>query len=301
MRSILVHPIAACARLGRAAAACLGRAADACCGRAAPVGAAVIAAAASLVVAPPARADTDHERVGAAASVLHAFTSDEQGGIPADLLSRARGVAVIPNVIRGGFLLGARRGRGVLTVRTPDGRFANPAFITLTGGSIGGQIGIESADVVLVFANERAVRNIEDGKFTLGGDVTTVAGPTGRSTTVALTGRAEVYAYIRNRGLFAGAAFEGARLDVDEQGTARFYSAARGARAFDAPSGGTPESARPFLTVLERAAAAPTAPGSAARRDAFDSQAPKASQAPEAPEAREASEEARTFPLGGAR
>src|SRR5690606_34287610 len=85
------------------------------------------------------------------------------------------------------------------------------------------------ADVVLVFANERSVRNIEDGKFTLGSDVATVSGPVGRHTTTALTGRAEVYAYIRSRGLFAGAVFEGARLDVDEQGTARFY-AARGGR-----------------------------------------------------------------------
>src|SRR5690606_9947967 len=168
----------------------------------------------------------DHERLARADNGLADLTAADPRRLPSDRLRRAPGSAVIPGVIRGRFLLGARRGRGVLTVRTADGRCANPAFVTLTGGSIGGQIGIESADVVLVFANERAVRNIEAGKFTLGGDVTTVAGPVGRHTTAALTGRAEVYAYIKSRGLFAGAAFEGARLDVDEQGTARYYAAA---------------------------------------------------------------------------
>lgn len=228
----------------------------------------------------PARADAEHdERLARAAAVLAEFTSDDESSIPIDLLSRAHGIAVIPNVIRGGFLLGGRRGRGVITVKTPSGRFSNPAMITLTSGSIGWQFGAESADLVLVFANERSVRNIEDGKFTLGGDATAVAGPLGRHNTAALTGRAEVYAYVRSRGLYAGAAFEGARLDVDEQGTERFYSADPNARAFAAPSDGTPVSARRFLAAVERAAT-PTAP-------------PIQSSAPGEPE------EARTFPLGG--
>ena len=248
--------------------------------------AAALVAAASLVASVPARAATDDtERLARAETLLAELAADEVGGIPINLLRRAHGIAVIPNVLRGGLLLGARRGRGVLTVRTADGRFANPAFITLTGGSIGGQIGFESADVVLVFANERSVRNIEDGKFTLGSDVATVSGPVGRHTTTALTGRAEVYAYIRSRGLFAGAVFEGARLDVDEQGTARFY-AASGANAFEAPTNATPQAARRFLAALERAATPPRPPGAPARDP---SSAPM-----------ESTEEARTFPLEGA-
>jgi lipid-binding SYLF domain-containing protein len=144
----------------------------------------------------------------------------------------------------------------VLTVRGTEGRFTNPVLITLTGGSIGGQIGAASADLVLVFANERSVRNIESGKFTLGGDATAIAGPSGRHNAVALTGNAEVYMYSRSRGLFAGAAFEGARLDVDEEATALFYYSANStARAFGAPSSATPTAAREFLTALERAAA----------------------------------------------
>lgn len=226
-----------------------------------------------------ARADGEHaERFADAVEVLAAFTQDELRGIPIELLGRAHGIAVIPNVIRGGFLIGGRRGRGVLTVRSADGRFANPALITLTGGSIGWQIGASSADLVLVFANERSVRNIESGKFTLGGDASAVAGPAGRHTAVALTGNAEIYMYIESRGLFAGAAFEGARLDVDEEETALFYYAARSsARAFGPPSEATPAPATAFLGALERAAAVP-APSRAAP-------------------AKSETEEARTFPL----
>src|SRR5690606_11643344 len=227
-----------------------------------------------------ARADSAHaKRFTEAVEVITKFTQDEIGGIPIDLLSRAHGIAVIPGVIRGGFLIGGRRGRGVLTLRGEDGRFTNPVLITLTGGSIGGQIGVASADVVLVFANERSVRNIASGKFTLGGDATAVAGPSGRHTAVALTGNAEVYMYVRSRGLFAGAAFEGARLDVDEEATALFYYAANSsARAFGPASDATPEAARAFLAAVERSAAAPRRP------------------APATPPF-EADDEVRTFPL----
>src|SRR5690606_516142 len=231
-----------------------------------------------------ARADAAHaERFADAVQVLAAFTQDEVTGIPIDLLARAHGIAVIPNVIRGGFLIGARRGRGVLTIRGAEGRFTNPVLVTLTGGSIGGQIGAASADLVLVFANERSVRNIESGKFTLGGDATAVAGPSGRHNAVALTGNAEVYMYSRSRGLFAGAAFEGARLNVDEEATALFYYSANStARAFGAPSSATPAAAREFLTTLERAAAVPR---------------PSSAGAPSPSPSQTQTEEARTFPL----
>lgn len=220
-----------------------------------------------LALAGSACAQTpDDTKLAHAVEVLTTLTADDERGIPADLLARARGVAVIPSVIRGGFIFGGRRGRGVLFVRTPSGEWSNPAFITLTGGSIGGQIGVESADVVLVFANDESVKNIEKGKFTLGGDATAVAGPVGRRSTKALTLKSEVYVYLRSRGLFAGAAFEGARLDVDEQGTARFY-ATTGAQSFVQPDAATPPSVRAVLATLEKAQtplALPGAPLSAA-------------------------------------
>jgi lipid-binding SYLF domain-containing protein len=196
-------------------------------------------------------------RFADAAEVLAAFTTDDEKAIPAELLARAQGIAVIPHLIRGGFILGGRRGRGVLSVRTPNGQWSNPALITLTGGSIGWQFGAESADLVLVFANARSVRHIADGKFTLGGDASAVAGPVGRRTTAALTGKAEVYAYFRSQGLFAGAAFEGARLDVDEQGGEAYYGGDSGAEPLHAQNEATPAGARRFLLVLENSSRMP--------------------------------------------
>ena len=201
----------------------------------------------AALAASPARAQSsDDEKLARAADVLRAFTVDDDKSIPADLLQRARGIAVIPTLVRGGFFIGGRRGRGVLAVRTPSGEWSNPAFVTLTGGSIGWQFGAESADVVLVFGNDRSVRNISDGRFTLGGDAAAVAGPLGRRTTAAVTGRSEVYIYTHSRGLFAGAAFEGARLDVDEEGNAVFYG--DGLAALSPPTGTAPASARASST-----------------------------------------------------
>jgi lipid-binding SYLF domain-containing protein len=225
----------------------------------------------------------DNERFVEAAKVLELFTTDEQHGIPTDILQRARGIAVIPNLIRGGFVFGGRRGRGVLAIRSPNGDWSNPAFVTLTGGSFGAQFGAESADVVLVFANDRSVRNIASGKFTLGGDATAIAGPLGRRTQTAVTGRAEVYVYMHSRGLFAGAAFEGTRLDVDQEASAAFYrntaGVPLGAQTFE-----TPPAALPFLDALRTAAVLPGAPFSVA---------PSATS----PSPPSAGDEAVTFPL----
>lgn len=204
-----------------------------------------------------------------ATEVLHAFTANDADSIPTELLERAHGIAIIPNVFRGGFILGGRRGRGVLVVRSDNGEWSNPAFITLTGGSIGWQIGAESADVVLVFANDRSVVNIANGKFTLGGDASAIAGPLGRHATMALTFRAEVYGYLRSSGLYAGAAFQGIRLSIDEDGNGRFYGD-RGA-ALEAQSESTPAGARRFLLSLDQAmlaTPASEAPASAPHEEA---------------------------------
>jgi lipid-binding SYLF domain-containing protein len=239
--------------------------------------------AALLALTPAAAQRNDDAKFVDAAKVLELFTTDEEHGIPADILQRARGIAVIPNLIRGGFLFGGRRGRGVLAIRSPNGAWSNPAFVTLTGGSFGAQFGAESADVVLVFANDRSVRNIASGKFTLGGDATAIAGPLGRRTQVAMTGRAEVYVYMHSRGLFAGAAFEGTRLDIDQEGSAAFYrntsGVPLGAQTFD-----TPTATLPFLDALRTAAVPASGPAL---------QAPTDSVAP--PSSGEA--EAVTFPL----
>jgi lipid-binding SYLF domain-containing protein len=240
----------------------------------------IIAAATAALLSNAGAAQTeDEQKLVQAATVLQRFTTDDAQGIPIDLLQRAHGIAVIPNVIRGGFFVGGRRGRGALIVRSASGAWSNPAFITLTGGSIGLQFGAEAADVVLVFANDRAVKNIASGKFTLGGDASAVAGPLGRRATGAVTGKAEVYVYARHgRGAFAGAVFEGARLDVDEEGNAQFYATDGGAEPLGEQSASTPQSVITYLAAVQAATLAP-AP------------ALTTSQAPPA------QEEARTFPL----
>jgi lipid-binding SYLF domain-containing protein len=212
----------------------------------------------------------DEEKLEQAAVALQAFAADEQHGIPIQLLREARGIAVIPNLLRGGFILGGRRGRGVLAVRTDSGEWSNPTFITLTGGSIGWQIGVDSTDLVLVFANERSVANISRGRFTLGGEAAATAGPLGRRTAAAVTARSEIYAYVRSRGLFAGAAFEGARLDVDQDATREFYSADPRAEALGPQNVATPASVRAFLLTLSNAAELPSrnAPGTPSSEEA---------------------------------
>ena len=204
----------------------------------------------SFAIVPPSAADTsDTDRLARASEVLVKFTAEEEKSIPAALLERAHGVAVIPSLVRAGFFIGGRRGRGVISVRKTDGEWSNPAFLTLTGGNFGLQFGAEWADVVLVFENEQSVKHMQTGKFTFGGDAAAVAGPLGTRATAAITGKAEVYIYTRSRGLYAGAAFEGARLDIDEDGDQVFYRGDDRA-ALGPPSATTPASAQQFLETL---------------------------------------------------
>jgi lipid-binding SYLF domain-containing protein len=206
----------------------------------------------SFFLATSAKADgDDDEKLADATAVLEAFTADEVNTIPIELLQRARAIAIVPNVIRGGLVIfGARRGRGVLIMRADDGAWSNPGFITVTGGSAGLQLGAESTDFVLIFANDNAVKNLRSGKFTLSGEATAVAGPLGRHATSALTFRAEVYGYVRSRGLFAGAAFEGAKLAIDYEANDRFYASSQEAGALEPATATAPASAQRFLEVV---------------------------------------------------
>jgi lipid-binding SYLF domain-containing protein len=224
-----------------------------------PFGLALLAAMLVAGARPSAADTTDGDRLLRASEVLVKFTAEDESSIPASLLERAHGVAVIPSLVRGGFFIGGRRGRGVLSVRTVDGEWSNPAFITLTGGNLGLQFGAEWADVVLVFANEQSVKNMASGKFTMGGDAAAVAGPLGKRATAAITAKAEVYIYTRSRGLYAGAAFEGARLAIDGDGNKAFYSGDEH-QALGPPTPATPAAAKQFIETLHRVSAPGSAP-----------------------------------------
>lgn len=146
-------------------------------------------------------------------------------GIPKEMLNNAHAVAIIPKVIKGSFVVGARHGNGVLLVRDSTGAWHAPVFIELTGGNVGWQIGVQSTDVVLVFKTPQSVSGLLDGKFTIGADAAVAAGPVGRQAGAATDSRlnAEIYSYSRSRGLFAGVALDGSVIKVQPDRNAAYY------------------------------------------------------------------------------
>jgi lipid-binding SYLF domain-containing protein len=221
----------------------------------------------SLFVAIPALGATKEEnRVYDATAALDQIMRIPESSIPPALLSRAYAVAVIPKVIKIGFGIGARRGKGILVVRNNDRTWSNPTFVTLTGGSFGFQVGAQSTDIILVLKTRASVDGITNGKFTLGADASVAAGPVGRHTAVATDWKfqSEVYSYSRSRGLFAGVALEGAGISMDRKANAAFYgSASMSVENIFASSGNAaPQSANNFVQVLsEQTKRLPMRPG----------------------------------------
>jgi len=184
---------------------------------------ALVLARPGLAAGSPAGNDSpanEIKKVDDATRVLGEMMKESDKGIPEKLLEKSAGIAIIPNVIKAAYIIGGRHGYGVLLVRGKDGVWSNPSFIGLTGGSIGWQIGVESADVILVFRTPRSIENITRGKFTLGADAGVSAGPLGRSAEASTDAelKAEIYAYSRSRGLYAGLSLQGASLYVDPKG-----------------------------------------------------------------------------------
>jgi len=227
-----------------------------------------------------------------ASEVLDELGKQRDTMIPERLLQRAYGVAVVPSVTKVAFILGGRRGNGVLSVRDSRGRFSNPVFINLTGGSVGWQFGAQETDIVLVFTTRRGIEGIADGKLTLGVGASVAAGPVGRQAEAAAGTDAEVYAYSRSRGLFAGVALDGTAITIDARGNRAFYGRSE-VLPSDITSGTvttSSQNAGRFLSALARGTGE-SAGGAAG--------APAAASAPNAPAAAPASAtaEVRTFPM----
>ncbi len=175
----------------------------------------------------PSRED---QTMQAAAGVLNEIMTIPVTRIPQWMLADARGVAIVPNVLKGGFVVGVRHGRGVVLVRDQEGGWQPPQFVSLTGGSLGWQAGVQATDVVLVFKTEQSVQNLMRGKFTLGVDAAAAAGPVGREAAAATdaTLKAEIYSYSRSRGLFAGVSLDGSALQMDTEANQAYYRAVPG-------------------------------------------------------------------------
>ncbi|HTU68133.1 MAG TPA: lipid-binding SYLF domain-containing protein [Steroidobacteraceae bacterium] len=176
--------------------------------------------------AAPAFASAREEaRLIEASGVLEELGAQRDTAIPDRLMQRAYGIAVIPNVVKVGAVVGGRRGSGAMVVRDENGRFSDPIMISITGGSVGWQLGVQSTDLVLVFTTKRGIEGIADGKLTLGGDASVAAGPVGRSASAGTDQdfKAEVYSYSRNKGLFAGLSIDGSVIAIDSRSNNRLY------------------------------------------------------------------------------
>jgi len=164
------------------------------------------------------------ERIHKSINVLKDFTQMKES-IPHDLIQDCEGIVIVPGMINAGFGIGGKRGRGIALVKLDDGHWSDPVFVTLTGGSIGFQIGVQSVDLVLVFRHKGVLTKVDNGDFTIGGDASAAAGPVGRNTSASTdyAMEAEVYSYSRSRGLFAGISINGSNLGIDKASIANYY------------------------------------------------------------------------------
>ncbi|BCR05882.1 hypothetical protein DESUT3_29510 [Desulfuromonas versatilis] len=180
---------------------------------------------AALLPAPAEARLAEPQKLRDVIEVLDQAVGIPESGIPPRLLTNAYGVVIIPGAIKVGVVLGGRYGKGVVLVRGPAGDWSHPAFVSLTGGSLGLQIGAQSTDVILVFKTRRSIEGLLEGKITLGADAAVSAGPVGRQVEGATDGRlaAEIYSYSRSRGLFAGVSLAGAVLQIDQEANREFY------------------------------------------------------------------------------
>ena len=195
-----------------------------------------------------------------AVRVLTEIQAIPESAIPDKLLDEARAVVIVPDTLKVGLVAGWRRGHGLLSVKNPDGTWSNPSFVSLTGGSIGLQAGVQSSDVVLVFRGDRGLESIVNGKFTLGADAGVAAGPVGRNASALTDGdmKAEIWSWSRARGLFAGVALDGAVLAIDDAANEAVYGRDTTPRMiFEGRAGQRPSNAVvDFRDRLEEATAA---------------------------------------------
>jgi len=196
------------------------------------------------------------DRLDHAGRVIHEIMSAPDRGIPEEVLEHARCIAVVPHMLKGGFVFGAENGRGVATCRTASG-WSAPAFFTITGGSWGLQIGVEGVDLVMVFQGDRGMQRLVDSKFQIGGDASAAAGPVGRHATADTDWRlnTEILTYSRARGLFAGLSLSGADVRRDDDSTEAIYGHEISTHRILHGEIAAPASAREFLNAVRNAKA----------------------------------------------
>jgi lipid-binding SYLF domain-containing protein len=189
--------------------------------------AAAVCLATFLAAQPRAQKDdegNEAKRVRDAATIFDEIMAAEDKAIPTAILSKATGIAIFPSTVKAGFIFGGMRGRGILSGHSANG-WSSPAFLTLTGGSFGLQIGGQAADIVLVINGDRGLQNLVSNQFKIGANASVAAGPVGRDAQAAtdIQLRAQILSYSRARGLFAGVSINGSTIRQDVDANARFY------------------------------------------------------------------------------
>ncbi len=216
----------------------------------------VIAFAAAAVAADEnttAKQSKAKDRLQAAADVLNEIQSAPDQGIPAEVLGSAECVAVVPSMLKGGFVVGARYGRGLASCRTPKG-WSAPAFFSVKGGSFGLQIGGQAVDLVMLIMNDGGMQKLLSSQFKLGADASVAAGPVGRHAAADTDWkmRAQVLSYSRARGVFAGLELNGAVIRQDKDSTREFYGHMVTPKASLEGEIEPPPDAYPFLQTLAK-------------------------------------------------
>ena len=196
------------------------------------------------------------DRMDHAGRVLHEIMAAPDKGIPEEVLEHAKCVAVVPHLLKGGFVIGAENGRGVATCRTADG-WSAPAFFTITGGSWGLQIGVEGVDLVLIIQDDKGMQQLIGSGFELGGDASAAAGPVGRHASADTNWKleTEVLTYSRAKGLFAGVTLNGASIRRDDDSTEAIYGRDVPTKRILQGEEAVPASAQSFLDAVRDAKA----------------------------------------------
>lgn len=187
----------------------------------------LLLASTSLLTAQPA--SDEARRVADATTTLDEIMAAADKSIPRAIMEKAEGIAVFPSLIKGGIGVGGQRGRGILSARDKtSGAWSSPAFLTITGGSIGAQFGVQAIDLVLVINNQRGLEQLVKNQFRIGADAAATAGPVGRdaSASTDIQMRAQILSYSRARGLFAGVTLNGSTIRQDRDANERYYGTA---------------------------------------------------------------------------
>ena len=216
---------------------------------------AVLPSSTSFAWARTTREATD-DRLVHAGAVLHEIMAAPDKGIPEEVLEHAKCIAVVPHLLKGGFVFGAENGRGIATCRTADG-WSAPAFFTITGGSWGLQIGVEGVDLVMIIQNDRGMQHLINSNFELGADASAAAGPVGRHASADTNWKleTEVLTYSRARGAFAGVTLNGAAIRRDDDSTEAIYGHDISTRRILQGDVAVPEAAHAFLDAVRDAKA----------------------------------------------